>query len=291
MRLGTRLPSGSDCGVAALYEPRERRITVQAAGSDRRNRFSAVHELGHHLLLDDPEAVITIDRRRRHNRASRTIEDTADAFAAELLVPSDLTETVFAQRSPVARDVVALFEQSGVHGSRSACCVRAAQRSPGNGVVLLIRDRTVQFCSVFGDAAPIARGTQQHLGLIDRAVQDGTASTRSARLRHGNGADSIEYAMTAAASNDYVFVAATDRSPTRADELPATRSPAISSEQICETCGEPIRQRLDCCRRVHCDDCPCPTHTTRRTMYCPSCTSTLPEDLFPDGHAICVDCV
>ncbi|MBD3242652.1 MAG: ImmA/IrrE family metallo-endopeptidase [Chitinivibrionales bacterium] len=71
------LPSG----VSAIIDIEDRSIGVNAAHSTRRKRFAVAHEVGH-VWLEHPSYVFEVS-----GKQDRILEEEADAFAAEFLVP------------------------------------------------------------------------------------------------------------------------------------------------------------------------------------------------------------
>lgn len=140
-------PSGS-CGIDGTYDPDRRLVTVAERASGRRMSFTLLHELGHHLLRDDRACVrylLPLNTERQ-----RVAEETiADAFAAEILVPTATASAVLGSGTVRARAVARLFEESPA--SRSACATRAAEQCPGSGYIVVSTGPEVVFAAPFGE--------------------------------------------------------------------------------------------------------------------------------------------
>jgi hypothetical protein len=110
----------------------------------RRENFTLLHELGHHLIRLDDELLSRIADEDDRDLSEERI---CDAFAGRVLVPDEVVLAVLNGRRPEAADLRKLYE--ACRGSREACAVRLAEQLRCDGyVVLLERDsRTVRFAS------------------------------------------------------------------------------------------------------------------------------------------------
>lgn len=294
-------PSEDDCGIEGHYDEATRTITVGRAASRRRTWFTALHELGHDRARRHPDvaraiAQLSADAGRRYE------EDIANAFAATILIPDDVLDTVMGDRQPTAVAVAELFGDDRVHGSREACCVRVAQRMRGNGYVILAEGSTVRFCAVVGDTYRVARGTVQDRGhLLERAAQHGLATDNDVVLRHRSGATTPPFAGQAVTDGAYVFAVLTDATnppwggwvPPR-DSRPTDGPP----EMWCDECDEIVEawQRCDNDPRHRvCGVCGwCACRTPRRKLeekVCQQCTQSKHIALFDEHPEICRDCL
>ncbi|MFS0841289.1 ImmA/IrrE family metallo-endopeptidase [Paenibacillus sp. 1P03SA] len=77
-----------DNSVSALADITDKVIAVNANHSITRQRFTLGHELGHYLLGHAHGAFNDVQSNR--NKANSPVEQEADEFAAELLVPSQV---------------------------------------------------------------------------------------------------------------------------------------------------------------------------------------------------------
>ena len=117
----------SGCSVAGSYQPNPPTLVVTKSLSSGRRRFTALHELGHHLQQTDIALGNTVFG---YSDPDSFEEEACDAFAAGVLLPDDELRTQLSPRGPTAQDVVDLYS---VHSSasREACCVWAARTSAG----------------------------------------------------------------------------------------------------------------------------------------------------------------
>jgi len=269
-------------------------LTVTTSLSLRRQGFTALHELGHHLQKNDIDLAVAV----RAQRADITdFEDAAcDAFAARVLLPDSLLPDSVSRRSPTAADVVALFDRS--RASRAACCVRIAERLAGHGVISLLDPAgEVLFAVGRGDIFPPARGgDQSRTPLVSQALK-AFADTRhdSTHVLYRNGSTSAALYGDAAWCDGYlVMVAVTDRPGWRAfaPPRPDTGKVIPRYQEWCELCEEefPAADRCGRCRRPRCPvgHCGC-TVTSERT--CVKCFMKKHPSQFADSTAdICTEC-
>lgn len=269
-------------------------ITVTLSLSPRRQGFTALHELGHHLQKNDFDLAVAV-RAQRADIAN--FEDAAcDAFAARVLLPDALLPVSASGRSPTAGDVVALFQRS--HASRAACCVRVAEHLGGHGVVsLLDLSGRVLFAVGRGDIFPPARGSDQsRTPLVSRALQ-ALQDTRhdSTHVLYRNGSTSAALYGDAAWCDDYlVTVAVADRPGWKAFAPPRPDTGKVISgyQEWCELCEEefPAADRCNRCRQPRCPvgHCGC-TVASERT--CTKCFMKKHPSQFPGpAAAICTEC-
>ncbi len=286
----------SNCSVEGLYLPQRRHITVMRTGR-RRTKFTLLHELGHdHARRTDATAELLAGM----TRGSVPYEERiADAFAAEILVPSAEVEAVLEGRSPTAADVADLCEL--VEGSMEACCVRMAQHLGAGGYVLLAEGSVVRFCAVAGDTYRIRRGTDQGADhLLAIAARHGSASADQVRLYHRSGVRTREYGGDAVSRGDLAFAVLTeatnppwggwrppgDARPLGVDLLCGGCDQDVVSWKRCETCGGMV------CPRGECGWCLCrgPGRAVVAERVCARCFLTKRFDLFPDDGDTCRDC-
>jgi Zn-dependent peptidase ImmA (M78 family) len=138
------------CSVtgAYLYDDGHPVIAVAESASPARRAFTGDHELGHHLQQTTDHL---IDALLRPDVDSRALEEAAcNGFAAQLLIPEQLTDRHIGSAGPTAHDIVDLWRDS--NASRQAVCARAAERLPAPGHVLLLdSDGVITFSSSRGE--------------------------------------------------------------------------------------------------------------------------------------------
>jgi Zn-dependent peptidase ImmA (M78 family) len=122
-RLDGSTPTGSETS-GAIYRKRKE-ILIAAGDKHTRQQFTKAHELGHYLLHDQlenfREVLASSDRGNKP-----TIEQDADFFAAELLMPVQLVKRIFLQYfggsidGTVPNDDIAFFLSQVPHRKFSA---------------------------------------------------------------------------------------------------------------------------------------------------------------------------
>jgi hypothetical protein len=130
----------TDAGII-LYRPT----------NSRRENFTLLHELAHHLIASDDACLNWLANRPE---PLRELEQLCDQLAGALLIPKDLVDTALAGRPPSATTLDALYDLS--QGSRSACAVALAQRLPCDWFIAIIdtTTRTVFFSARARETRP-----------------------------------------------------------------------------------------------------------------------------------------
>ena len=243
------------CSVAGSYsEGPPPTITVVADASMGRRRFTALHEYGHALVMQDDETQDLLFAEPDHGQ--RMEEEICDAVAAELLLPGALVEAHISHLGPTARSVAELFH--GAKASREAVCVRAAQQIRGVGHVMLAVDGVARFTS--------SRGDQFHADAV---------------------ADDDGYVFA-------VFVEerpAWERNfaPPMVDRTIPNEVECSHCDVQFTAFGAPCRHCGDYRHASGCDRCSCRAGKERR---CGICFTLKASHLFPSSQATdCVDCV
>lgn len=277
------------CNTDGLYQPDPPRILIAASTSPRRQTFTALHELGHHLAFQHEDIADLL----WGPDGDRVGEELADAFAAFVLFPDDMIEEVFTQQGPTAQQVADLFTAS--HASRAACCVAASNLLNVEGYVLVTDlDAAVQYAASAHMPYRLRRGVHQ---------PDGGLITKAAALGHARGTFHVQYPagslsppMAADAVRDdyYVFVVAVQGRPPwgAAWDTPGDARP-IAPERHCLHCGAVWEgwagEACDKCGQppcLECSRCACVSDIPERR--CPDCGLTTAA--FVPGAAVCNDC-
>jgi hypothetical protein len=284
------------CSVAGVYVDDQVPpvLAVAEAASAGRRAFTVLHELGHHLqrtetalmglLLEQPDDGLRL-------------EDAAcDAFAADVLLPADLVDRFIDRRGPTGQQIVDLWHASAA--SRAAVCVRAAQRLPSPGhVVLLDAGGAVSFAASLG-LPPLIRGSRQETAATVReAYSRAGRATGRTRLRYRDGILGDElHAQVVPMGGYLLLVAVTDAAPWETFSLPSPRPGPVAAARICEhpDCGHEFRSFDAPCSRCarpacpECGRCSCEPRVRERT--CAGCFQRLPASLFTGSSARCYDC-
>lgn len=145
------------CAVDGTYDPGPPpciRVADDVAAS--RQRFTILHELGHHLIEHDAHL-----NDLPISDADRRDEAICNEVAASVLIPADLVDRVLISGVLEAEHVAAL--KNATWASREACCVAAARRLRVPGCVILGRPDGTAVFTAHHLATPwsIARGTPQ----------------------------------------------------------------------------------------------------------------------------------
>jgi hypothetical protein len=202
----TRAPSrpGRGCAVDGTYDPGPPpRILVANDVSPSRQRFTALHELGHHLIEHDDHLndLDVPDSERRD-------EEICNEIAATILLPDDMVEETIPAGRFTAEDVARLHGASG-SASRAACCVAAVRRLHRPGCVILgLADGTADFIA-HQHATPwrIARGTPQGAAsLLARAARVGRARDVTQVLFANGNSSSKVHADAFAAPDSWIYM-------------------------------------------------------------------------------------
>lgn len=288
----------SSCSVEGIYYETDRRIRVMRSTSARRTKFTALHELGHDQARNTEATARIIFG--LSTKGGRDLEErVADAFAAELLVPTADVEDLLEGRQPTAIDVADLFEL--VEGSREACCVRMAQYLKDDGYVILAEGSVLRFCAVAGGAFPVRRGTDQgphH--LLAAANRSGVTVADQVRLRYPSGFGTPEYGGQAVERGGYVYavLTASTKLPWGGWRIPGDPRPA-PVEYHCRGCDEDVESWKRCetcesmiCPHEECSWCPCqgPGRAVIAERRCRICQLMKRVDLFDGGGDVCRDC-
>ncbi len=280
------------CPLHGVYFERSNSIVVVATASRGRMRFSALHELGHHLVDASGMGIDLLD----HDKPRELEEAICDAFAAAILLPAELVDEHIPPEGPRAADVIGLWAAS--HASRAATCVAAALRMPGPGYVMLtdLAART-RFTAANGFQFWVAPDTDQGQdSLPAKAVRHEGRSRGSSPIRFATGNHSDAYEGDAMVDGEYVFAVfyLADAPWVDLNMIePVTRRRA---ERPCPKCGEPFVAWDDTIcgtcgsgRCPHCAECGCVPSAALQSVTCSSCFTQRSAHLV-DASGVCVDC-
>ncbi|MFB7808554.1 ImmA/IrrE family metallo-endopeptidase [Streptomyces virginiae] len=285
--------SGNGCSVSGAYFAGTPAVLAVAASTSLARRdFTALHELGHHLqqttvelmgiLLDQPDGGTALE------------ESACDAFAAEILLPQTLADRYIPATGPTADAAVALWRAS--NASRMAACVKASERLPAPGHVLLVdSDGVLAFAASHG-LPPLRRGSDQsHVPVLRTALSSRGRSEGRGRFAYRDGILGEElYLQTAEIDGYLLAVAVTDLAPWRSF-APSARQPGPEpTEYACTHCGEDFTSYAPACTRCEsapcpdCGRCGCDRGVSER--QCSSCFVVHPLAMFDGASDRCRDC-
>jgi len=260
LRVPEFVPADSQlgCSVAGGYRPTPPTLVVTESMSLRRQQFTLLHELGHHLQrtdLDLGSAVVS------HRDPEGFEEACCEEFAAQVLIPGDLLEDRLRWEGVTARNAVELFKET--NASRAAICFRLAGALKSSGVVAVLdQDANVTFAAPHGAIFPPARGSNQYANpLVRAAIEESNPTRVVARdnaiiwYRTGNASDQL-YGQ-AAWAGDRLFVVMVEsnaswKSVSLARGRTVERLPDLV--QQCGRCGARYEVTSICrvCRRPYC---------------------------------------
>lgn len=290
-------PGTDGCSVAGSYQPDPPTLVVTESLSYRRSKFTALHELGHHLQQTDVELGSTVFR---YSDPDRFEEEACDAFAAQVLLPDEDLVHKIDPRGPIAQDVVDLFTKFS-SASREACCVWAARHLHGSGVVVLLdRSGTVLFAASRSFFPPAKGSDQSRTNLIAAALQNpGHGATRDdthVLYRHGGTSDSL-FGQARWFDDEYlVAILVTDHAAWLSLALPRPGTAQRGSGRwwTCETCDDlfTITERCQRCREPQCRNghCGCDVARAAKNRVCSACFLERHPSQFDDGSDVCRDC-
>ena len=290
------LTRASGCTVEGTYDPGPPpRILAASDVAQARQRFTILHELGHHLIeLDSSLNDLSV------RDADRRDEEICDEIAARVLMPESVREEVLPAGRFTARNVAELYQATSA--SRQACCVTAAHRLRAPGCVILGTSDGVATYVAHDPTTPwrIARGTPQgQESLVAKAARRSTKHSRGVtNVRFSSGAISGPVHGDAFAAEDgwvYAVIVVDSHSPWERASKHVITNPWPDAEEIeCGHCGEASQSWRAPCRKCgdrtcnRCGRCSCPLVPTTRS--CPDCFLQKASNQFVDGSAVCVDC-
>jgi IrrE N-terminal-like domain len=260
LRVPEFVPADSQlgCSVAGGYRPSPPTLVVTESMSWRRQQFTLLHELGHHLQRTDIDlgtAVVS------HRDPEAFEEACCEEFAAQVLLPDDLVESRLRWEGVTARNAVELFKES--NASRAAICVRLAGQLKSAGVVAVLDpDANVTFAARHGSTFPPARGSNQFANPLVRAALYEADTARviardNAVIWYRSGFPSDQLYGQAAWAGDRLFIVMVEYSaPWKSISLPRGKTVEKPPDllQRCEHCGADFEVTTVCrvCHRPHC---------------------------------------
>ncbi|WP_199186735.1 ImmA/IrrE family metallo-endopeptidase [Cryobacterium sp. M96] len=297
LRVPELIPADSHlgCSVAGGYRWEPPTLVVTESLSRRRQQFTLLHELGHHIQKTN----IDLGTKIVEHRDPEAFEDACcDAFAARILLPDDLVNAHISNRGPSVRTAVELFETSSA--SRAAICVRLANRlqSPG-AVVVVTEDGIVTFAAAGGGLYPPARGSDQTENSLVRAALGDDDDSRTfvrddAQIWYRDGHTSERLYGQGAWAGDLLFLVMVEYSaPWLAMSPPrdGTVQHTTARWEQCEHCNKTFVIRFIChkcgqprCRSGHCG---C---TSKMKKTCVECFLQKHSNQFAPGSKTCLEC-
>lgn len=283
------------CSVAGGYRPNPPTLVVAESMSLRRQHFTLLHELGHHLQRTDLELGTKVVE---HSQAESFEDSACDSFAAGVLIPDEALEAELSRSGLTASTAVGLFNTT--NASRAAVSVRLAGKLTNAGVVAVLDpEGTVTFAASRGGTFPPARGSNQSENPLVSAVLEQRDQQRSiqrndARIHYRNGNTSNLLYGHAAWAGDRIFVVMVEYGASWLSmSPPRERSATFATErwETCDQCGTGFEIKVTCraCGRPRCPKghCGCKSSSERT---CHQCFLVKPVSRFPGDEVICLDC-
>ena len=268
---------GGGCEVAGKYDTSTRPPTIRVAlsGNTARDRFTFLHEVGHHLLLTDEHWQFDIRRTLPKRLARRVSERVADTLAGLVLIPNQTLHDYCPNDSP--GNLVNLLLNTSA--SLTACSTRFLDL-PGERLIL-VQDMTgaMLISKGTGDPkAPAKSMTQPMLEEASDALQDAPGNlyrkTGGNGIAYANGSVNTDIRMDAVRYGDLTIAVIHSVPPAR------HVNPAWHRDlPHCATCTaefQPDDSPGQCatCRTLKCPDClTCACQT--ELAICPNCYTTL----------------
>lgn len=284
----------SGCSVAGAYVEDVPPVIAFAQSASRgRQQFTALHELGHHLLRTTGWLA---DILVAEDDDGLSLEETAcNSFAGQVLLPENLVDAKVGEDGPTAPDVVALWRAS--EASRAAACVGASERlvAPGH-IILLDREGLVSFATSRA-LPPARRGSDQGaIAVVREALRRTPMQARGkTQLSYRDGIAGDELYIQCAEMDGYVVaVLVTDHAPWEGFSPPSVQQGPTAPTRLCDHCGEEFSTFRPPCPRCQVPRCPacsrCECTVAAATRQCTTCFVTKPLAMFNGASTDCLDC-
>ncbi|MDT3315655.1 ImmA/IrrE family metallo-endopeptidase [Microbacterium sp. KSW4-11] len=236
-----------ECSVAGGYRDSPPTLVVTQSMSVRRQHFTLLHELGHHLQRTDLTLGETV---LMHPEPDSFEEAACDAFAARVLLPDDMVASALGGDGPSARSAVELFALS--NASRAAISVRLAGLLTSAGVVAVLDETgTITFAASRGGLFPPRRTSDQSANPLVRTMlerrDEGEIVTRSdAHIRYSNGGTSNTlYGQAAWAGDRMIMLMVEEAAPWLSYSPPRDGTATFGKVQV----EEPVEPKARLCER------------------------------------------
>jgi Zn-dependent peptidase ImmA (M78 family) len=270
------------------------RIVVGAHQNRARRQFTALHELGHHLLRTTPEFADELISRDDFGAALE--ERACDVFASRVLIPEDAVTNLLGTGVPTATAVISAWANLPAV-SMHAVMVRAIANFPSEGYLLLLDEDGVVMTCVVRDVPPVAVGSDQSTTTIWQALQDRDTATSSAVrfLFRGVPYGDDFYAQAKRLPGGAVLlVAARERVPW---QLSVRRQEYHVNRRwwTCERCSHEFEVEQPPCPICTVPNCPSCSHcacgAVLKDFTCTKCFMLRPPAERSETADVCLDCV
>ena len=260
--------------------------------ASRRENFTLMHELGHHLVDNSIDCLAWI---ADQPDPPKVLEQLCDQIAADLLIPRDVVDRLVGQHALDAAAVLDLYERT--EASRSACAIAIARRLPCDGFVLLIDEgaTSIFFAARARDTRPYGwRG--EPLPPAHPLRQDPPPARSLAWWPRPTGGERREYFMSTATAHGWTVAVLAENN---LFDVPGFHIPQQVEEdrgyggQVTCPCGYTGKTRMWPCQRCgkpecpRCGECGC-ARRDRKRIACTNCFSKVLPHLIVDG--LCDNC-
>lgn len=296
--------AGDPCSCDGIYVSEG--VTTPVIGyrptpNSRRENFTVLHELGHHLIRQD-DAMLSLLADMGEDGGREAEERVCHAFAAATLVPDDLVTDVLGGSRPGPNHIVDLFHRSTA--SREVCAIRIAEHIPGMGYAVLADRHTTSIR--FAAPSPTCPYVWRRGSVLSRThpfwkTEPGTGARRcEAAIEWPSGNKLKLWAETIA--DDRIAYAVMTDDPYIAPEsgltlvgTATTMARPVAMSGSCRHCGADTwgYRACDECGDVHCKHCGrcgCGAREAAE-LTCSRCYELKAAHLFPTGGGVCVDCL
>jgi hypothetical protein len=289
--LGQRREGKGSCdGVSFLADG----VVLYSPTLSRRENFTLAHELAHHLLECDDEFQ---DMLAEQDYPQPLLETVCDSIAQELLVPSELIESVVSEDAIRASHLLDLFDRSSA--SLHASAIALARRLPVLGAVVVfdrepgaVRHASVQPDPVEGWPKVYPWRGQPALAHPLLSIPNGTEAVKRIRWRMPWGDDAEFYANAIGQANTVVAVfAGKDLWTSEASNLSILREYEDRPLLHLVCCGQDKWIRgYPCpnCRQPFCPKCGQCKCNREKAVVCTECGLLKGAALVV--NSVCVDC-
>lgn len=167
--------SPSGCSVSGYYRPTPPTLHVHRSNSRRRDNFTVLHELGHHLQQTDRSWALGVLSELTDRERELLEEAVSDALASDILLPKSLVADTLGLGPVTAKGIAALY--GATVASRQACCIAASRHGADDKALIILRDldgKVVFSLSTAESLYQLPRGlVQPDLTRLIREASDG----------------------------------------------------------------------------------------------------------------------